>query len=267
MRTILFLLFMPISMFAQHTKPPLYIYPQHTKPPLQIDTNKNGKEQMSYENLNDNAIKDEELVSSTGIDKKLEGALNLNVFEYYDLDEIYNTELKKQNYKETPDYKQKLTSLKSIKSQFEATNLYIDLSKQEEFSIYDYDLNKQGFSIRIGYMLAQYEVNFFGCYEIKSLPAKFVLSSGYSPITNSQKLYDRIIFIPIRKDLGAKIEERRSQISCFLVCKPIGLKQNKSILGLNMFQNSISTNNVRLILIDKETNEIYFDKNYLIGKK
>ena len=196
----------------------------------------------------------------------LKGALQLDVFEYYSLDDRYSTELQKENFKRTQEYKEKLGELTSIRGGYLEMPLYIELNNSEEFQISDYNLKDGGFYIRTGIKLIPSEFSTYNkYYDLKPLPIKTNISAYYHPSINPQKLYDRYLFLPISRDVAPQIEQHRDQIKCIAFFNPLGItKRDNGFLGYDYFA---TTDIVRLIVINQETSEIYFDKLYSAIKK
>ncbi len=219
-------------------------------------TIKEASDYYSCENLRGNAICFE----------NLEAALLLDVFKYYNLEDQYSSALKKANYMQTQDYKDKLSNLKTIKTEYTNQNLYIELNKTEEFKVFDYDLDKDGFYIRLGFMVAE-EANYYNkYYSINQLPTKLFISDFYSPAIHLQKMYDRMFFFPIGKEKALQIENNSTDnLKMIILFKPTGIKKVKLSFPLNN-QNFATTDRIRLLILNSKTSEIYYDKIFLTPK-
>lgn len=195
---------------------------------------------------------------------ELQNALRLDVIEYFDLSEKYDTELKQSIYKETPEYKGNLEKLKILQQKYLNNCLCLDLTDIEGFEISDYDLTKGGFTIKLGYASKSSLNYFFRYFEIKSIPFKTPISSIYTGVTN----YDRLYFFNVSKQDAVNLEETRSSIKCILIFKPKGLrKETESLIyGYTTDNYYITTDKVRLILIDPNTDKVYLDKNFVLAK-
>lgn len=248
MRKIFFLFLFPLNVFAQ-TNTQLEELKDLSYKSI-TSTIKEASDYYSCENLRGNAICFE----------NLEAALLLDVFKYYNLEDQYPSALKKATYMETQDYKDKLNKLKIIKTEYTNQNLYIELNKTEEFKVFDYDLSKGGFYIRLGFMVAE-EANFYNKYYlINQLPTKLFISDLYSPTIYLQKMYDRIFFFPIRKEKALQIENNSTEnIKMLMLFKPMGIKKVKLSFPLE-YQNFATTDKFRLLILNQSTSAVYYDK-------
>ena len=79
--------------------------------------------------------------------KELNSMLNLNVFEYYELQKQYDTELKKKVFKDSDEYKMKFSELESKKLELKKTPYYLDFEPiyYERNNQIKYDLNTKSF--------------------------------------------------------------------------------------------------------------------------
>lgn len=258
MNKIFLFFLLPLSLAAQTNQTDSIIKANPKISFRQITTSiPEASDYYSCENLRGNAICFE----------NLEAALALDVFKYYGLEDTYSTPLKKSNYVETQDYKDKLNNLKSIKADYTNKSLYIELDKTEEFKVYDYDLTKGGFYIRLGFM-TENEVYFYNkYYELRQLPIKLYLSDFYSPTIHLKKLYDRIFFLPIAKDKAVKIEDTSPEnLKMLVIFKPTSLKRIKLDFPQD-YQNFATTDNIRLLIMNSVTSEIYYDQNFAAPKE
>lgn len=196
----------------------------------------------------------------------LKSSLDLDVFEYYSLDDKYSTDLQKDNFKRTPEYKDKLSELSEIRRSSLNTPLYIELNNVEDFEISDYNLKEGGFYLRTGIKLIPPEFAIYNkYYELQPLPAKTSISAYYHPSINRQKLYDRFFFLPISRDVAPEIEQHKEQIRCIVFFVPQGInKKDNGFFGYDYFASSDA---IRLIVINQETSKVYFDKLYTTVRK
>ena len=70
----------------------------------------------------------------------------MDVFSYYDLEEKYNTDLKKKVFKKTAEYGDKLNKLRKIRQKMLRKRYYVVI--EDEFP--DYDIKRRGFDIFLG---------------------------------------------------------------------------------------------------------------------
>ncbi|MBC7525076.1 MAG: hypothetical protein H7239_11635 [Flavobacterium sp.] len=194
---------------------------------------------------------------------EISNSLRLDVFSYYELHEKYDTELKKSIFKKSNEYSEKLNELIEIKKSCLNNCRYIEISKEEGFKIYDYDVNKKGFLVNLGFKIKS-EVNYFSDkYELKSIPIKISISDSQGM---GELYFDRKIFFPCNENDASLLENERDIIKLYVIFKPLGVKKVKNLLFLGYYDDYITTNFIRFIIINSKTNKIYFDKNFSIPK-
>lgn len=255
MKKFYLLILFPLNLFAQTDTKLEEIKVTSYKSITSIT--KEASDYYSCQNLRGNAICFE----------NLETALLLDVFKYYNLEDKYPTALTKANYMQTQDYKDKLNTLKIIKTEYTNQNLYIKLNKIEEFKVFNYDLTKGGFYIRLGFMVAE-EANFYNkYYSINQLPYKLFISDFYSPTIHLHKMYDRMFFLPIGKEKALEIENASEyNLKMLLLFKPTGIKKVKLSYPLE-YQNFATTDKIRLVILNSRTSEVYYDKVFFTTKE
>lgn len=209
-----------------------------------------------------------QLTKAQDISEQFISAFSLDVFTYYNLSNVYDTELKKSLFKETNEYKEKLTNLKQVKKEYLSTCLYLDITKSKGFEISDYDLVKGGVIINFGYEKKAILNVFFDVFEIKSIPFKIQQSNIYTSDYN----YDRTFFFTVPKTDALELENNLESLKCLIIFKPGGVKESirKEDLGgyiYNYKDQFITMDLVRVILINPNTNKIFIDKNFKIAKK
>lgn len=234
---IIILLIFPIGIFAQTSLDSLI--KSKTKITLEIlKTNlKKATEQdyIGFDELDNSESNAENTISFL----KIKSAMLLDVIEYFELNEIYNTELKKESFKESQEYKDKYKDLIKIKADLKNSLLYLDLSHEE---IRDYDLKNRGF------------------YISSNWKSHYAITPLFSTAKNG--IGDIFIFIQVDKENALKIENNKEKIKTLLIFKPdIHIEKYKNY---NIY--TISTSFARFLIINSETNEIYFDKNYSVNK-
>ena len=208
---------------------------------------------------------------------------DLDVFRYYNLTD-YDTELKQAVYRKTEDYQNKLTELKSIKAEMFKTLYYGKLEKAftyssgdydmaKGFSSRDYDLKRKGFEIYIGTNCGigtvsakapksinlDYDCNIL----LKALPSKQVAESNLG-----QGVYSERLFLPMSEEAGLEIENDKENIDIYFFFTPTGKEKimfkylNSDGLWYNITQNEIKSDKVRVVVANKSSGKIYFDKTY-----
>lgn len=83
--------------------------------------------------------------------RKYKAILNLDVFDYFKLQDLYDTDLKKKVFKESPEYKEYLEKLKTEKELLQNKFFYIyinPLFKGHSYHKGEYNLEAKGFFIK-----------------------------------------------------------------------------------------------------------------------
>lgn len=80
---------------------------------------------------------------------ELGSILNLDVFKHFKLEETYDTDLKRKNFKNTSDYKEKLNELTVLRKDLCAKPYYLDFepSYYEKNNTFKYDLVTKSFAL------------------------------------------------------------------------------------------------------------------------
>lgn len=219
-----------------------------------------------------NAIGDEDI-------NNLGSIYNLDVVKHYDLKE-YDTDLKKEVFKEKPEYKTKLAELKRVKSET-FNNFYclvlndgshdnkrmLTMGGSGGMHPVEYDVSKGGFYINLG---SYYEA-FSGLpqvyrkrFELKSIPiTKFKAYNEYGQLYDDPTFYRQMAFFPMDKSTGLKFEENREDIKVIALFK-IDKIDTRKVLRVSYYTNwyIASISKVRIIAYNKKTSEIYYDKVY-----
>jgi len=200
-----------------------------------------------------NSISD---ITSNAIEASLEldYILNLKVFDYYDI-KNYNTELQKSVYKKTEEYKSKLAALTQLRDESISKVFYS--TRINAFESTDYNLTLGGFEISLGFVNDT--------------------SAQYKP--KSQKDYrfrgEEVLFFKLSEEDGLEIETDKKNIVIYFLFTPIEQGTSKFIYqsggafwgpSLGWFDvkgNKVKTK-VRLVLANKVTEKIYFDKPYWV---
>lgn len=203
---------------------------------------------------------------------------NLDVFYYYDLKE-YDTDLKKAVYKKSPEYKTQLNDLKNLKTKLFNTTYY---SKQDElFESADYDINKKGFNLIVNTnfgmgtgsaippksVVAAWGLMGGAYIQLKKLPTKQIDDKYFG-----QGIKNEILFVPISETNGLEIEENRKNIIVYYLYKPHSKEtvkykfynnvSNRYAGWYDMKDNVITSADLRIIVANKKSGKIYFDKIY-----
>jgi hypothetical protein len=203
---------------------------------------------------------------------ELESIYDLDVFNYFNLDD-YNTELKREVFKKTEEYQNKLTELKSIKAEMLKTTYYGKLEK----AFTDYDIKRKGFEIDLGENCGlgtsdartpkSINLEDGGSVLLKALPTKQVAV----PIMG-QGGYSEKLFLPMSEETGLEIENDKENIAVYFFFTPTGREKStfkfynmveSSDAGwYNITHNDIKSDKVRVVVANKSSGNIYFDKTY-----
>ncbi|EKB48197.1 hypothetical protein [Cecembia lonarensis] len=213
----------------------------------------------------------------------------LNVFEYYNLNNEYDSELKKQVFEKTNEYQNYRKDLIQKRDEILANFYYhkgfnsvrgetfttkrMNLNGTSHFVV-NYDLKKKGFPISIGDVLPYYcSVSFMpktiSHLEFPSLPT----SKVYDLTANSENSYREIFLINVSEEVALEMENNRSNIETLLLFQIKGIEkrrlndidfrnEKRNNNGCKELVDVFATNNLRLIVFNKSTNKIYFDKVY-----
>jgi len=198
------------------------------------------------------------------VEDKMQLIYDLDVLDYYELTDKYNTDLKREMFMKTSEYSSKLEDLKKKKADLLSHQIYIS----DYYShLKDYNIKRKGFDIYIG------EVSLFICDNaIKDKTIewenKFKIYLEPLPIYISKSIIfqQRYLFIPINEEKGLEIENNIENIKVYFIFKiadkTIQLKYIPCDIQ-QMQENIIKTNEVRIIVANEETGKVYFDKKYL----
>jgi TonB family protein len=207
---------------------------------------------------------------------KISNAFSTDVLSYFNLHYKYNTPLKIALFKETDEYKQRVTELKNIRNAFMNNYTYIECY----FTVSDYNLSNNIFTINLGdkevkniFLMNDQHSNYYYFptlkfnlkqnehsldyikwkkYEDKKLDMN-LLRLGIKPEKHNYYVkYDRFLYLKMMdKKAALAFENNRNNLDCYLIFKPIGIKSEY-----------ITSNKVKLVIFDNQTGEIYFQKTY-----
>lgn len=195
---------------------------------------------------------------------------NLDVFRYFNLYD-YNSDLEKAVYKSSEEYKRQLKELKLKKNDLLRTTYFIH---EEELFDSDYDIKKKGFYILIrsnygfGTVSAQAPKSFgspSSSFQLKTLPSKNIPLS-YEIF--GKGIMDEKLFLQMAPEIGLKIERNKKDVDVYFLFVPKGKEtvkyqhNNMSHGWFEMTEEVITINRVRIIVINKVDESVYFDKIY-----
>jgi len=224
---------------------------------------------------------------------------DLNVINYYNLQDTYNTELKISVYKKTSDYQEKLEALRKLKQEMLSNIYYIRIDKifTKQYQKYvdgsynletvNYDLTQKGFNL----ILQEYD-------EFKEPPKKLVwtgrpsshkLFPGKDSESNpcdevsfqillkklpskivpykmmGQFSFQELLFIPMDESNALEIENNRENVVLFIFFKPNGKEiiTYKEILEPSIKQsNYLKSDYLRILIVNENQEKIYYDKTF-----
>ncbi|HBH60975.1 MAG TPA: hypothetical protein DDX85_04375 [Nitrospiraceae bacterium] len=193
---------------------------------------------------------------------------DLDVMDYFKLSQ-YDTELKKNTFKKTPEYQEKLNKLKSIRQKMLENYYYIELER----SLGEYDINRKGFEISFGGNIAIFDFDLnapksaqgfiFPSLPIKNTPDDFIERLGLKGI------YEERLFLPMGEEQGLSIETHSKDTHVYLIFKMASAKDVSyegyiidSRSWVKAEERLLMATPVRVIVGNDKSNEVYFDKEY-----
>lgn len=231
----------------------------------------------------------QETNSQNAIDTILANATEASVYIYfaYDLDVLnyfglsgYDTELKRQVFKKSSEYAERLEELRTIKSKMFRTTYYLKVEGKfnDELNRADYDIKGRGFGLELGKNWGMgtssartpksIDLPSWGVIHIKALPTRHD--------SNVEGLYTEQLFLSMNETLGLEIENNRENVDLYLFFTPSGREQtifkyyngdhkpykDKEIGWCTITHNDIKADTVRIVVTNRLTGRIYFDKTY-----
>lgn len=202
---------------------------------------------------------------------------NTDVFTYYELVE-YNTEAKKNEYKYTDEYLSKAQYLKQLKRESDSTFYMLTLNAGENKQMLtkggyggkyavEYDKEKGGIYINLGaYNKADgglpkvYRKRF----EMSSIPVeKFKAFNEDGLLTEDDNFYRQMTFLEMDYEEGMTFQKNIHKIDIIALFN-IDDVQTRQVFKMAYYSDYYvaKIRNVRLLAINRETKEIYFQKSY-----
>ena len=212
--------------------------------------------------------------NATEASAELETIFDLDVFRYYNL-EGYDTELKKSVYKKTAEYQNYLLELKAKKVEMLKTNYYT--IQTEMFSSINYDVSRKGFEIELGTNTGM------GTYSARTPKSIYLQNGGHillkglpskqksAPILGQGILVENL-FLAMSEENGLEVENNKDDVQIYYFFTPTG--REKSVFKFynyasgqfrgwyNITNNDLKSDKVRIVVANKTTGAIYFDKSY-----
>lgn len=194
---------------------------------------------------------------------KLTAILNLDVIQYFDLHDKYNSDLKKKLFKESEDYKSKLDELKAIKAEVLDKTFYLDFDPNFKYrnDQLKYNLETKDFYINT-------EIDFenknklsvpqFDQLTLTTRPGMGVSVKYRDYETQNGNRYseERIYFKVGEEETALKIEENAMNVRIIFILKLVDTTEFfKSVLGMSFTEHLINSKLVNVIVYDGTTNE------------
>ena len=144
-----------------------------------------------------------------------------DVYSYFELEEQYNTPLKKLNFQKTQEFKLLSDSLQRIKLEMKKTK-YIKLNvretSEENFS---YNLNKKGFDIWISTINQIFDkVNYKNSLDYLRFNNLPFLSKRIDQYSGE---YNQFLFVPVNAEVGEKVEDENNSTFLYIFFQPINV--------------------------------------------
>lgn len=144
-----------------------------------------------------------------------------DVYSYFELEEQYNTPLKKLNFQKTQEFKLLSDSLQRIKLEMKKTK-YIKLNvretSEENFS---YNLNKKGFDIWISTINPIFDkVNYKNSLDYLRFSNLPFLSKRIDQYSSE---YNQFLFVPVNAEVGEKVEDENNSTFLYIFFQPINV--------------------------------------------
>lgn len=217
-----------------------------------------------------------------------ECAYSLNVFDYFQLNDTYDSDLKKEGFKQTAGYKSLLDSLRTIKSNYLNSIYYRTSFEKGDFNedveeIFDipnvnggyqinYDIQTKGFFIKIGKVVPYTCLKNFCPKVIQDVEFKqLTITKKYNTGAGlSENSYTQYLFIPMDDSTALEIENNRSQFNVLLVFNIIKV-YTETFNDADFLEDNhgrickiklVKGGNFRLLIYNKSTEKVYFDKLY-----
>lgn len=191
--------------------------------------------------------------------REFRSILNLDVFEYYDLKDTYDSELKQKVFKESDEYKAKLTALQKVKSELISKQYYIDLRPANRL---EYNLTTKTFAVNNEvYSKSEYKKIGFVQFDeiVLKNPIGLSVSKSRANYGGVDFVIQDILFKIPNESLALKIEENKSSIRFLFIFSFTGTSPfQDNILDMTTFTSyHLMANTKKVIVYNADTNEIY----------
>lgn len=191
--------------------------------------------------------------------------LNLDVIQYYNLRDTYNSDLKMKLFKESEDYKNKLNELTTLKANALSKTYYLDFDPNFKFrnDQLKYDLKTKTCYINTeikGENKNQTLMPQFDQLTIKYKPGTGISATfrDYTARTGSKYSEERIYFKVPSEQLALKIEENALNIRIIFVVKLLNTTEfsyRDTFFNMLFTEYLINASLINVIIYDQTNNE------------
>jgi hypothetical protein len=196
--------------------------------------------------------------------KNLINILNSDVFEYYNIKNMYDTDLKRKDYKESDDYKLKYSELMELKSQLILKSFYLEFAPEyyETDNLIKSNSNTRNFSV-FNSIEGNSFYNEMGYIQLDRILIKCPANIQTTTRNVSTNCYDyieaKIIFNIDNDSIAIKIREKSGNLRLLFVFSFTGTTPFRNIIP---DQESLSyylmTSMKEVVVYNSKTNEIYY---------
>jgi hypothetical protein len=144
-----------------------------------------------------------------------------DVYNYFDLEEQYNTPLKKLNFQKTQEFKTLSDSLQRIKAAMKQTK-YIKINVRDTWDEnFSYNLNKKGFDIWINTINQIFDkVNYKNSIDYIRFNNLSLLSKKIDQYSGE---YHQYLFVPVNTESGEKVEDENNSSYLYIFFQPMNI--------------------------------------------
>lgn len=192
-----------------------------------------------------------------------------NVYQYFDLEETYNTPLKKEVFKNSKEYKALSDSLAQIKKDLLKPS-YIEMKiipiSRSEYGV-EYDLKRNGFKVLMNDSRHVYDntstqvKNVIDYLSFTNLPFQSTLAD---PILGKLSEIKEYLFLPVNKNVGLEVEDENNDTKLIVIFTPTAVSKKLTfydIMNAEQGSSKFVLCNVKKVLL-VINDEIKYSKNY-----
>lgn len=192
-----------------------------------------------------------------------------NVYQYFNLEETYNTPLKKEVFKNSKEYKELSDSLVQIKKDLLKSS-YIEMKvipiSKSEYGV-EYDLKRNGFKILMNDSRHVYDntstqvKNVIDYLSFTNLPFQSYVAD---PIVGKLSEIKEYLFLPVNKNVGLEVEDENNDTKLIIIFTPTAVSKKLTfydIMNAEQGSSKFVLCNVKKVLL-VINDEIKYSKNY-----